>query len=427
MAIDLDAEKSVYLEEYYQLCRKLNKFPGKRDIIRYLNQPYRFEKLFGGVTELKKQAIEFYPDLELMAVPAELTYTDLEEYKLSLQKKSQKKNNDDLVKTVSLLDYVETFAEKVFSGRIEVKPYKTKSQNNDRIFNLVLSDLHFGADIDGEETGSLTYGKVEEARRFAKVITETCGYKLEKRESTELNVFLLGDLIQGLLAHDPRDGSELSEQFCRAIHLLGQGLGILCEHFKKVTVLCNTGNHDRNIGRHHGRAIHGKFDSFATMIFYSLKKMFQDTPNIKFVIPKTPYVTVQNFDKRIFATHGDTVLGVGSVGKAINIGNIEKQINKINASLKDDLEFNAYIVGHLHHGTVSLLPNGATLLVNPGLPPSDSFGVSLGSLESNSGQLLFESIEGLAVGDIRFIRVNSETDKDSSLDKIIQKWGSYNE
>lgn len=419
--------KSQYLEEYYQLCRKLNKFPTKREIIHYVSQPYRFETLFGSVSKVKEAALELYPDLELSAVPAQLVYADLEDYKLSLEKKQQKKNNEELIKGVSLLDYVETFSEKVFSGRIDVKPFKTNTKSVDRILNLMLSDLHFGSDIDGEETGSLSYGKVEEARRFAKVISECCGYKLDKRDSCELNVFLLGDLIQGVLGHDPRDGCELSEQFCRAIHLLGQGLAVLAENFKKVTVLCATGNHDRNISRHVGRAVHSKFDSFATMIYYSLQKMFINTPNIKFIIPKTPFVFAEVFDQRIFACHGDTVLGVGSVGKSINIGNIEKQINKINASLTDDKEYSAFLVGHLHHGTLSMMPNGAILLVNPGLPPSDSFGISLGSLESNSGQLLFESVKGMSVADVRFIRVNKETDLDKSLDSIIKPWGSYNE
>lgn len=419
-------DKTLFLEEYYQLCRKLNKFPSKREVVRFISQPYRYESLFNGMTGLKTEALAVYQDLELMAVPAELTYTDLEEYKLAIEKKDQKKENESLIKGVSLLDYVETFAEKVFSGRIECKPYKSKTQSNDRILNLVLSDLHFGSDIDGEETGSLNFGKIEEARRFAKVITETCSYKIDKRDTTELNVFLLGDIIQGMLGHDPRDGAELAEQYCRAIHILSQGLGVLCENFKRVTVLCATGNHDRNVARHHGRAIHSKYDSYATMIYYSLQKMFKHVKNIKFVLPKTPYVVAQNFDQKIFASHGDTGISVGSVGKAINVGNIEKAMNKINASLKDSEEFSAFIFGHLHHGTISFLPNGATLLVNGGLPPTDSFGVSLGSHESNSGQLLFESVPGMSVGDVRFIRVNEDTDADKDLDKIIAAWQNYN-
>lgn len=422
----INDEKSLYLEEYYQLCRKLNKFPNKREIVRFISQPYRFEGLFGGVTKLKEEALALYQDLELMAVPAELTYTDLEEFKLVLQKKAQKKDNEALIKEVSLFDYVETFAEKVFSGRIDVKPFKTKTTSTDRILNLVLSDLHFGADIDGEETGCLTYGKTEEARRFAKIISETCLFKLDKRNETELNVFLIGDVIQGIL-HDSLDGAQIAEQYCRAIHLLSQGLGVLCENFKKVTVLCATGNHDRNMARHQSRAIKGKYDSYCTMIYYSLQKMFKDVHNIKFVLPKTPYVAATVFSNKIFATHGDSVLGVGSVSKSINVGNIEKQMNRINASLVDTNEFSVFLVGHLHHAVCTWMPNNAVLIVNGALCPSDTFGVSLGALESNAGQMLFESTEGLAVGDVRFLRVNKEVDKDASLDKIIKKWENFNE
>lgn len=418
--------KSQYLEEYYQLCRKLNKFPQKRDIVRYISQPYRFEALFGGVKKLKDEALALYPDLELMVVPSELVYTDLEEYKLNLEKKQQKKINEELIKGVSLLDYVETFAEKVFSGRIDVKPFKTKTTSTDRILNLVLSDLHFGADIDGEETGGPSYGKIEEARRFAKVISECCKFKMDKRNSTELNVFLLGDVIQNSL-HDFRDGSNLAEQYCRALHLLGQGFGVLAENFKKVTVLCATGNHDRNLTRHPGRAVHQKFDSYSTMIYYSLQKMFSNVPNVKFVIPKTPYVTAQNFSKKLYASHGDGGLKIGNTHSSINVSSIEKEINKLNSSLKDDSEFSVAIFGHLHLGSVTFLSCNTTLLINGGLPPCDSYSLFLNSHESNSGQMLFESVPEIAVGDIRYLRVSAETDKDSSLDNIIKKWENFNE
>src|SRR5690606_4717458 len=138
--------------------------------------------------------------------------------------------------------YVQHFSETVFSGR--VKPYnppKSKAKIKRALF-LTLSDLHFGADIRSEETGHLSYGKVEEARRFAEVIKQTIEYKPQYRKETELHVNLLGDIIQHKL-HDPQDAAPVSEQVCRAIHLLSQGISQLGENFGKVIVHCATGNH----------------------------------------------------------------------------------------------------------------------------------------------------------------------------------------
>lgn len=305
----------------------------------------------------------------------------------------------------------------------EYKP--NKKVKTSRELNLVLSDLHFGSDIHANESGSHNYGTTEEARRFAKVIQETLDYKLQHREETKLNVLLLGDLIQGDLGHDPRDGAPLTEQICRAIHLLTQGLSHLVKAFPQVVVHCNGGNHARRATRHPNRAVHAKWDNYETILAYSLKQIFSDVSNITFNIPKTPYVTYEVFGQKVFATHGDTVLNPGYIGKAINTGSLEGQINKINATLKDADEYKVWICGHIHVGSVVHLSNGSTLLSNGALCPTDEYAVSIGLLESCAGQMLFESVKDYPVGDVRYIRVSTKEDEDSNLEKIIKPYTGF--
>ncbi len=307
---------------------------------------------------------------------------------------------------------------------VTVAPYeRKKNATTKRALNLILSDLHFGSDIDGKETGNATYGKVEESRRFARVIKETIDYKIQYRDDTELNVLILGDIMQGQL-HDMRDGAPGAEQMARCIYLLSQGLAQLSKNFPKVNVYFATGNHGRSTARHHGRATLQKWDSLETVIYYALKTVFANSSNMSFTLPLTPYVTYDLFNKKAFASHGDTVFNPGYPGKSINVSNLEDQTNRINASLKDDSEYSVFIVGHVHTASVTHLGNNSVMITNGALVPTDGYATSIGLLESNAGQMLFESVKDFPVGDTRFIRVSSKDDANKELDKIIKPFES---
>lgn len=308
---------------------------------------------------------------------------------------------------------------------VSVTPFKSKSKVKiKRELNLVLSDLHIGSDIKAEETGTLDFGRKEEARRLAFIIKEVMDYKAQYRKETKLNLILLGDIIQNQL-HDPRDGAPLIEQSIRAINLLNQALAQLSSSFPEIVVYCNTGNHGRLSSRHPKRAVLQKWDSIETLIYYALKESSKNLKNVSFVIPKTPYVSYEVFGKKIFCTHGDNVLNPGYPGKGIRTGILENQINRINASLKDADEYSVFIVGHVHVSSVTHLSNGAVMITNGAMVPVDEFAVSIGLTESAAGQILFESTEGFPVGDLRYIKVNEEQDKDTSLEKIIKPFEKF--
>jgi predicted phosphodiesterase len=306
--------------------------------------------------------------------------------------------------------------------KISVKQFTSKKSNNHkRELNLVLSDLHIGSDIHKEETGNLDFGTTEESRRLGKIIKDVCEYKLQHRSETKLNVLLLGDIIQNQL-HDLRDGAPNAEQCGRAIYLLSQAIGQLSNKFPQVEIHCNSGNHGRNTGRHHGRAVNQKWDSLETIIYYALREVCKNLKNVKVNIPKTPYLTYEVFGKKIFATHGDSVLSVGYPGKAINTGRLETQVNKFNASLSDKEEYSVLVVGHVHTASITHLSNGAVLITNGALVPVDEYAVSIGLMETTSGQYMFESTPGFPVGDCRYIKVGLDDDKNKELNNVIKAW-----
>jgi hypothetical protein len=368
----------------------------------------------GGFSALKKQLFPFRPEED-----------DVSAFWL---KSDNAKDNKDLklaTRDEAFFKSLEKYSDRVFSGKMKPAVVKSSGRATDRVITAVLSDLHFGSDIKREETGH-NYQKIEESRRLAKVVSEIANYKIQYRDRTDLELLILGDVIQNQL-HSPMDGAVLAEQCARAIHLLSQAVGVLAGSFKKIRVRCATGNHGRNTARHQSRAVDQKWDSIETIIYYAVKKACAALKNVEFFIPKTPYGTYSVFGSNILYTHGDGAINPGNPGKAIAIGSLENQTNRINASLPDHGEYSVFIVGHVHTASSTHLGNGAVMLTNGALCPPDQFATTIGIFESSAGQYVFESIKGFPFGDSRFIRVNSDTDKDKSLDSVIKPWKSFEE
>ena len=141
------------------------------------------------------------------------------------------------------------------------------------------------------------------------------------------------------------------------------------------------------------------------------------------IIPKAPFALTKIQGHNIFQTHGDTVISVGNPGKTLNMKNISNQINQIEASslVPRAEKIDVVSVGHVHTPTVQILSNGCTLIINGCLSGTDPFAQSIGIFFNNPTQVLFESTEQYAMGDIRIINLSS-ADKDKKLDMIIKPY-----
>jgi len=308
------------------------------------------------------------------------------------------------------------FAEKLPPVKV-AKPKKGKTQ---RILNVILSDTHYGSNLDPREVGH-KFGPKEEARRTAAICKQVAQYKMDYRDDTELHVHLLGDMIQGQL-HDLRDGAPLAEQVAAAMRILVQAVRYLAVQFPKgVTVFCTPGNHGRNTARHRDRAVCQKWDSIENMVYYAMKLALEVSPNVKVLMGYEPKYDFESFGQLGLGTHGDTVINPGYPGKAIDVGGIAKQVNSINNArvTKGQKPYKLVIMGHVHIGSMVRLPGRVTVVTNGCLIPPDAYANSIGIFDTACGQWLWESVEGHMVGDARFIEVDEKNDEDPSLDEII--------
>lgn len=323
---------------------------------------------------------------------------------------------------------LDEFAKDLFAANpIKLSGYAKKANTKPvkREVNLVLSDLHIGANLDPRELPQ-KYGWKEEARRLGKVFLETTEYKTQYRDNTALNINILGDVIQGILEHDPRDGNPLAEQCGAAIHLITQGIAYAATRYPSVYVRVVPGNHGRNVARHKARAMHQKWDAFETIVYAGIKNGVKHFPNVKFDIPYTPYYTYDSFGHHILCTHGDTFIDVGNPGSLINVKQTNLKINEINATRPAGQLVEAVAVGHVHVASRLRLPSGVVVFTNGALIPPDGFMVNgVGRLDSVCSQTLWESTERYVAGDYRELTVDSTTDGDPTLDKIIKPFEQF--
>jgi hypothetical protein len=300
-----------------------------------------------------------------------------------------------------------------YTGKRQHSPHK-------RIVNILLSDLHLGAHLDPQEC-PIEYNTVQESRRLGRVAVQVADYKRYYRKETKLIIHMLGDMIQGMLGHDPRDGEPLQKQFNMALSYLIQFVLFEAAQYPSVEIYCTPGNHGRNIARHQEKAVHQKWDSIENMLYVALRAAVYNSGvgNCKFFIPKTPYYIAPLFGSKLFGTHGDTVLRPGYPGRSINVANLAQQVCKWNTARNVGGPFDIFAVGHIHTATMVSLPGNVTLVTNGCLVPPDPFALSIGTPDNTCSQWMFESVEGHAIGDQRFIVVDG-AENESKYNDIIK-------
>lgn len=299
-----------------------------------------------------------------------------------------------------IAERVMQIVEKMPPVKIAYRP-KPSHRLIDRTLNLLLSDMHYGANLTKAEHLQ-DYGPKEEAEALWSVVKNVCEYKLEHRKQTELAVCILGDVIENQL-HDGGGAAPLHLQVCRAIYLLNQAIGHFASSFPKVRVFFAVGNHGRDTAIHHKRATNQKFNGIETTLYYAVKSSCRGLRNVSFDQPLTPWVDYHAQGHRVYATHGDGNLNPGNPGNTIDTKSLENQTNKINASLKDREEYKIFAVGHVHQAMVTQLPNGAYLITNGAQVPPGGFAQSIGIMEAPTAQVMWETTDEHPVGDFRFI------------------------
>lgn len=315
-------------------------------------------------------------------------------------------------------------AEETLAGRIVATGFAERVPSVDRdakrVVNLLLSDLHIGSWL-GPATGDPTrFGPEEESRALAKVVADTMDYKPQYRDRSTLNVYLNGDLVEGLLLHDMRDGAPLTEQVVAFWAYMSKALAELARVYPAVNVYCQPGNHGRNKLRHPGRATSSKWDGEETKMMIGLSIMCRGLLNVRWfgcgITHRLAFEAVPlPGGAWLGLSHGDTEVKLGDPDTKSH-GNFT-ELSNINAVRTYGHAFDVFAFGHFHKARVQY-NQGFTQIFNGPLVPPNGHARASGYNKEKPGQWLWESVEGYPVGDMRFLQVSSAYN-DAKLNELI--------
>lgn len=293
--------------------------------------------------------------------------------------------------------------ERLMKARVEAhRPIKVEKRGPvEREVVLFLSDLHFGSIVNASEVPGNEYDFNEANRRMQKVTHELVSYKPHHRKESSCRILMGGDMIEGRIHGDNRFIEPLSRQvyFCQMqmVSIVQAAL----EAYGRVSVTTAVGNHGRFPDK--DRALQTKYDSLETLIFLFVKSWFRNDERVTVDVNDCVYSTWESpGGHACLLTHGDTFMHAGSIGKAINLSSISSQTRRINATRPKKID--VFAMGHYHVPTYTSLDDGTQLIINGCMVGTGAYAQSLGIVDSNPIQLMWESVPGYPVGDMRFIR-----------------------
>lgn len=285
----------------------------------------------------------------------------------------------------------------------------------DRATVVQFTDLHLGANLSGLSDPT-TFDRVEEARRLEFVVRQAIEYKSAYRDRTKLVVILNGDVIQGQLGHDWRDGAPLTEQYVIFWKLFSQVIGIFAREFKQVLVVCQPGNHGRDVVRHPGRALREKWDGHEWRLYFGLREMCSALPNVEWDLQYQAVSIINLFGRNLLCTHGDTEIKIGAPYKQ-HEANLA-QLDKINSTNLYGCQIDGAAFGHFH--TPMHVPGTPDVIYGGMLVPPDSYARSQGHIRNSCGLWIWEAVENYVIGDSRFVKLDETQDNDESLGVLIK-------
>jgi hypothetical protein len=346
-------------------------------------------------------------------------------YVANLAEQERRFGNRRIARSVSLALAAEALATRMFrdaarqylSDKITPTGYAVKQPRKaaKRTVCLLLSDLHLGSDLSALDE-PLPFRAVEESRRLEYVLRQALDYKPQYRENSELCILINGDMIEGQLGHQLRDGAPLTEQkviFWRYFRAL---IGVAAQQYPHVRIVCQPGNHGRDKVRHPGRATSRKWDGHESEMYFALQMMASELRNITWQLDMTGVSIVDLHGAKLGLTHGDTEVKLGNPDTKATAN--AQALDRINSTRVFGVEFDAWAFGHFHCPRYQ--PRNPRVIWNGALVPPNGYARAAGFVGEPCGQFLWEAVEGYPVGDVRFIEVGRAQDNDDALGTIIE-------
>jgi predicted phosphodiesterase len=349
--------------------------------------PDWFRKFWRYYSEGYEAALKTNPDLSEDL--NELNEKTIEFEKRKVQYQDQRKEFFSPVRVEARIENLFDIALKEIKQLHNTKPLKWYDRTvypnqDDKESLLILSDTHYGLFVRNYWN---KFDNDEFKRRMKKLITKTIIHSKFHKVRT-LNLFLLGDLINGLIHQVTRinNTEDAVSQTMQISEILAEVIVELCNEFEKVKLYNVRGNHDRVTPNKKEEIAKESFNDFVP---WYLKARLFHVSNLEFIENK--------FDDEIIVANilGHNVFGVH--GHRDKLGKVTHNLTMMTKI------FPEYIVmGHVHHHEENE-DHGVEIIVNRSFSGVDDYAKEL-RLTSKAAQklLIFDKEEGrLATYDIK--------------------------
>lgn len=213
---------------------------------------------------------------------------------------------------------------------------------------LSLADVHAEEYVDSEEMEGFAHYDwntfLDRMWTTAHKTIELTNIMRQAGKVDELHVFGLGDLLTGQihLELDRTNTFNLPEAVVNVAYVLAQTMNLLAGHFKQVHFAGVCGNHGRSdIKPVHKQRADRNWD---TAVYRIARLLLANTPNISWLIPRSPAVCVNVRGTRIVIKHGDDIKARG----VTPFYGLARDTSEEHSKRRGERDFDLVMQGHLH-------------------------------------------------------------------------------
>lgn len=262
------------------------------------------------------------------------------------------------------------------------------------IANLIISDMHIG------KLNKVYYPPLQKEietynddirkkmlQRYLDSLVEIVSMQCHTYYWEKLNIYLLGDLIEGdgyvFEGQEFKITKIAGEQIWDAVRDFAYLINELNKLFPKIEVFCIVGNH--SMATSNRKADLPVENYLEYHIYKTLELMFKTSKNnnIKITVPTSRYYSTQVYNHLFFMQHGDET---GGGAKTTRI----KKAKDVYINLPEE-KYDLYMMGHFHSLEKDPIGDKGTLLTNGAWIPFDDYARKLYGIYTEPKQWFFST------------------------------------
>jgi regulator of replication initiation timing len=245
--------------------------------------------------------------------------------------------------------------------KLPTRPIINKKAKYKEDLVIHISDQHADQIVLPEQVGGLeNYDFNVALCRAETYVDKTLEYIYNMKNYEFENVWILmyGDLVSGEI-HGAEKESYYRNMFKNSIAVAKMNSLMIrdfASYFKKINVICLTGNHGRRTLK---KDFYNPQNNWDYLVYQTMKMSCENIPNINFTIPNSYSIVVEINGHNFFIAHGDQIKSYNSI-PYYGIERKTRRLIALNSS--QGRHINYYVFGHFHTGSSMSHLNGETII-----------------------------------------------------------------